>query len=224
MSSSTTATTTAVTTATTTSSRQDRLNENCRHATLSTSSKKPNGRNAFRYYMLYLNMYMVDVLFNLQDEEAKHELILPSRVDTAYLVAVAYLLPTLVLHVWDIMRAVMDVEGRLQVLLKSYLFRRYLNYSPLAANSTCALGTPGFQVGTVLHVLRRGISSIRSSTRHAGCVGCGRGGRSQRLRPCHASLSAGGTAPGQQMKQEVLFFLGNILPSNTAVARRTAPM
>ncbi|CAE7412923.1 ABCB10 [Symbiodinium pilosum] len=86
-------------------------------------------KNAFRYYMLYLNMYMVDVLFNLQDEEAKHELILPSRVDTAYLVAVAYLLPTLVLHVWDIMRAVMDVEGRLQVLLKSYLFRRYLNYS-----------------------------------------------------------------------------------------------
>ena len=87
-------------------------------------------RNVYRYFVLCLNIYLVDVLFNMNDPETKERLVLPSRLDTAYVIAGLYVAPMLVLHAWDLVKALLDVQGHLRLYLQASLFRRYLNYSP----------------------------------------------------------------------------------------------
>ena len=94
-------------------------------------SNKEELRNVYRYFVLCLNIYLVDVLFNMNDPETKERLVLPSRLDTAYVIAGLYVAPMLVLHAWDLVKALLDVQGHLRLYLQASLFRRYLNYSPL---------------------------------------------------------------------------------------------
>ncbi|CAJ1401466.1 unnamed protein product [Effrenium voratum] len=86
-------------------------------------------KNAYRYFMLCLNIYIVDVLFNLDDPKTEELLWRPTRKGTAMVVGVAYVAPMLVLHLWDLLKAKMDLVGHLRLYLQSSLFRRYLNYS-----------------------------------------------------------------------------------------------
>eukprot|EP00439_Symbiodinium_sp_Y106_P070289 s872_g12.t1 len=86
-------------------------------------------KNVYRYFVLCLNIYLVDVLFNMNDPETKERLVLPSRLDTAYVIAGLYVAPMLVLHAWDLVKALLDVQGHLRLYLQASLFRRYLNYS-----------------------------------------------------------------------------------------------
>ena len=77
---------------------------------------------------LCLNIYIVDVLFNLKDDN-EDRLIRPTREETALVVGGAYVGPMLVLHAWDLLKARMDLVGHLRLYLQASLFRRYLNYS-----------------------------------------------------------------------------------------------
>ncbi|CAK9019444.1 Multidrug resistance protein pgp-1 (P-glycoprotein A) (P-glycoprotein-related protein 1) [Durusdinium trenchii] len=85
-------------------------------------------KNIYRYFTLCLNIYIVDVLFNL-DSDTEDELIRPTREETAIVVGVIYVAPMMVLHLWDILKAKMDLVGHLRLYLQASLFRRYLNYS-----------------------------------------------------------------------------------------------
>lgn len=58
---------------------------------------------------LCLNIYIVDVLFNL-DSDTEDELIRPTREETAIVVGVIYVAPMMVLHLWDIL--MLGVERR----------------------------------------------------------------------------------------------------------------
>ena len=90
----------------------------------------PSFRNVYRYFILCLNIYLVDVLFNMEASEDR--LWMSTRLRTAYAVAISYVAPMLVLHAWDLIKANMDVQGHLRLYLQASLFRRYLNYSNLA--------------------------------------------------------------------------------------------
>lgn len=52
---------------------------------------------------LCLNIYIVDVLFNLKDDN-EDRLIRPTREETALVVGAAYVGPMLVLHGWDMLQ------------------------------------------------------------------------------------------------------------------------
>ncbi|CAE6921301.1 lolD [Symbiodinium natans] len=84
-------------------------------------------KNVYRYFILCLNIYLVDVLFNMEASEDR--LWMSTRLRTAYAVAISYVAPMLVLHAWDLIKANMDVQGHLRLYLQASLFRRYLNYS-----------------------------------------------------------------------------------------------
>ena len=123
-------------------------------------------RNLYRYFVLCLNIYLVDVLFNMHGDEDR--LVLSTRLETAYLVAIMYVAPMLVLHAWDLVKAKLDLRGHLRLYLQSSLFRRYLNYSNSAlsqhrwhckAELSCRLACT--------QMLRRGESLVGTSGRHA---------------------------------------------------------
>eukprot|EP00747_Dinoflagellata_sp_TGD_P145163 gnl/TRDRNA2_/TRDRNA2_176567_c1_seq8.p1 gnl/TRDRNA2_/TRDRNA2_176567_c1~~gnl/TRDRNA2_/TRDRNA2_176567_c1_seq8.p1 ORF type:complete len:801 (-),score=89.74 gnl/TRDRNA2_/TRDRNA2_176567_c1_seq8:132-2534(-) len=85
--------------------------------------------NLYAIYKLLLQMYIVDVLFNMKDEEAQEKLIGGSRMKTAQAVGLMYFLPLCFLHVWDIVKIRMDLSGTVRTFVRTNLFRKYLNYN-----------------------------------------------------------------------------------------------
>lgn len=113
------------------------------------------------YFVLraYLNVYMVDVLFNLSSEERRilaeagesgeagaaaemlvpeeggiagggSELLVPGdRRRTAILVAILYCAPIAILHAVDVMKSKLGLSGMLEEFLMTSLFAKYMNYS-----------------------------------------------------------------------------------------------
>jgi len=84
--------------------------------------------NAYRLLMLWVSIYMVDVLFS-KEKGTDDELLVPDRVTTAFIVAGCYAVPVILLHCWELAKGDMDVMGRARVFLQKSLFRKYLNYS-----------------------------------------------------------------------------------------------
>merc|ERR1719311_947641 len=80
---------------------------------------------------IWLNVYLVDVVFNIKDEEAAKRLWIPNeRLGTAIMVAVAYIVPRALLTFIEYLKeGQLAVSGRVKLHLKVNLFRKYLYYS-----------------------------------------------------------------------------------------------
>lgn len=121
-------------------------------------------KNVYRYVTLCLNIYIVDVLCNL-NKDTEEQLLRPTREGTAVVIGVLYVAPMLVLHLWDILKAKMDLVGHLRLYLQASLFRRYLNYSeesrasvpPADMQHALSLGCKGAANGymKVLHLFQK---------------------------------------------------------------------
>mmetsp|Transcript_72169 Transcript_72169/g.168920 ORF Transcript_72169/g.168920 Transcript_72169/m.168920 type:complete len:800 (+) Transcript_72169:45-2444(+) len=87
-------------------------------------------RNGYRIIKLTLNVYIVDVLFKMDDPTTEDKLLIPnSRSDTALLVGLFFILPMLAIHLAAVIKAKLDMPGHLRLFLQCCLFRKYLNYS-----------------------------------------------------------------------------------------------
>eukprot|EP00929_Paragymnodinium_shiwhaense_P100186 TRINITY_DN6232_c0_g1_i1.p1 TRINITY_DN6232_c0_g1~~TRINITY_DN6232_c0_g1_i1.p1 ORF type:complete len:1010 (+),score=275.61 TRINITY_DN6232_c0_g1_i1:74-3103(+) len=91
-------------------------------------------KNFYLFFTLYVNIYLVDVLFNTKEESSKEELWFRSgpfdgRIYTAQAIGLLYVLPMLALHAWDYCRLHLDTEGMAKNWLRLSVFRKYLNYS-----------------------------------------------------------------------------------------------
>lgn len=98
------------------------------------------------YFVLttYLHIYMVDVVFNPEEEKEEELLVREPRTWrapwaqdereysprelTALVVALLYVVPYCLLHVIDLVKTRMDLSGVSQEYLQTNLFRKYLNY------------------------------------------------------------------------------------------------
>jgi len=84
--------------------------------------------NIYLFLTLYVNVYLVDVLFN-NDPAKESRLIVPSKNGTAMVIGVMYIMPMFVLHFWDYRKKLLDISGLSREFLQTNLFRKYLNYS-----------------------------------------------------------------------------------------------
>lgn len=92
-------------------------------------------RNGYRFFVLLLNIYLVDVLFNTKDPKTEEQLLTPSRSDTAMIVGAALVVPMVFVHLAEFIKVRMDLTGHLRLFLQSSLFRKYLNYSDESRSS-----------------------------------------------------------------------------------------
>merc|ERR1719428_736755 len=83
------------------------------------------------YYLLtvYLSIYMINVLFNMTPSAEQHLLIPGHRQSTSIVVALLYVIPFSLLHLWDFKKEKMDLGGHATEWVQCSLFRKYLNYS-----------------------------------------------------------------------------------------------
>merc|ERR1719424_2756716 len=89
--------------------------------------------NLYLLLTLYLNIYLVDVLFKVT-ASTEHRLWIHAcpengRIYTAAAVGTSFIAPMLFLHLWDLKKARLDLGGLSQDYLQVNLFRRYLNYT-----------------------------------------------------------------------------------------------
>eukprot|EP00747_Dinoflagellata_sp_TGD_P214050 gnl/TRDRNA2_/TRDRNA2_86945_c0_seq2.p1 gnl/TRDRNA2_/TRDRNA2_86945_c0~~gnl/TRDRNA2_/TRDRNA2_86945_c0_seq2.p1 ORF type:complete len:886 (-),score=158.08 gnl/TRDRNA2_/TRDRNA2_86945_c0_seq2:35-2692(-) len=85
--------------------------------------------NVFTLYMLFVNIYIIDTIFNLKDSETEKDLIGGSREFTAVIVGIGLFAPLAVLHTWEICKVKMDLPGTVRTFIRTNLFRKYLNYN-----------------------------------------------------------------------------------------------
>lgn len=81
-------------------------------------------RNGYRFFVLLLNIYLVDVLFNTKDPKTEEQLLTPSRSDTAMIVGAALVVPMVFVHLAEFIKVRMDLTGHLRLFLQSSLFRK----------------------------------------------------------------------------------------------------
>uniref|UniRef100_A0A7S2KED4 ABC transporter domain-containing protein n=1 Tax=Zooxanthella nutricula TaxID=1333877 RepID=A0A7S2KED4_9DINO len=94
-------------------------------------------KNMYLFFLLKARTYLVNVVFDTDNPATRAELIgvpptepdLDARTTAACWVGLTYILPMLFLHIWDISKVKMDLEGRSRVFLQTSIFRKYLNYS-----------------------------------------------------------------------------------------------
>jgi len=86
-------------------------------------------QNIYVFWILYANIYMVDVLFDVNNPETEKQLWASTREETALFIAATYIVPMLFIHAWDFVKVRMDVRGSSRTFIQKSLFRKYLNYS-----------------------------------------------------------------------------------------------
>jgi len=86
-------------------------------------------QNVYVFFTLYVNVYLVDVLFNTTEKETSQRLLLPDRSQTAVVIGIMYVLPMFFIHAWDYLAIELDIGGLSEHFLRANLFRKYLNYS-----------------------------------------------------------------------------------------------
>jgi len=85
--------------------------------------------NVYLFLQLYVNVYLVDVLFNTSEKESEAKLLLPDRKDTAICIGILYIAPMLIVHYWDYKKINLDVSGLSREYLSVNMFRKYLNFN-----------------------------------------------------------------------------------------------
>lgn len=90
-------------------------------------------KNAYFLVGMYAQAYLVNVVCNPSDT-VSGRLLLPTRLETAYLVCAIIVVPYFVLHAGERARTRMDVAGRSTAFLRQNLFRKYLNLSDSSKN------------------------------------------------------------------------------------------
>jgi len=88
--------------------------------------------NLYLFLTLKINIYLVDVLFNLSPAErveTEDQLILDTRQNTAILIGALYIIPMFFLHFISVQMCKLDLSGMTQEFIQSNMFRKYLNFS-----------------------------------------------------------------------------------------------
>lgn len=96
--------------------------------------------NLYLLLTLTLNVYLVDVILNMQDPGTEARLILSSREETAMLVGALYFLPLILIHLWHFLRQkCFSVTGKTREFLQTSLFRKYMNYNEESRRKAAAI-------------------------------------------------------------------------------------
>lgn len=82
--------------------------------------------NAYTYYTLWVNVYVVDQVFN--SEGAQNMTDQQRKTQAAY-IGICYILPMFVLHLWDWKATKLDLGGNACDFLRLNLFQKFLSYS-----------------------------------------------------------------------------------------------
>jgi len=86
--------------------------------------------NAYRLLLLWIGIYMVDVLFNTKDPDAEESLlVVGDRNATSVVIAFLIAGPIALLHLWDLVKGRLNIKGLCRFFLQTNLFRKYLNYN-----------------------------------------------------------------------------------------------
>jgi ABC-type multidrug transport system fused ATPase/permease subunit len=85
--------------------------------------------NVYIYIKLTVSVYMVDCVFNMDDESLPKLFIPGNRLATCWVVAMLILCPMFILYAADLVKIKMDIQGRLQRDLSQNLFRKFMNYN-----------------------------------------------------------------------------------------------
>lgn len=115
-------------------------------------------------------MYMVDVVFNMHDPHSfEHLRFFHDRLSEAYFMAALNIIPIAAMHLWDLIRVRMDVEGHSEAFLRGNLVRRYMN---LTEESRTQLEASRFQVVILddAHKIANGYCSVIDIIKSLGTV------------------------------------------------------
>jgi len=82
----------------------------------------------FLFITLWVGVYIVDVIFE-RGGQTRRELLLPNRYQTAAVVALWYVIPNVVLFIWEVIKVHMDIKGEARKYLQASLMRTYLEYT-----------------------------------------------------------------------------------------------
>jgi len=84
--------------------------------------------NCALFVTLFVGVYMVDTLFARGTSSSKR-LVMSDRYQTAVLIALWYVVPTVVLYAWDACKVNMDIRGTSRKFLQDCMMRTFLQYS-----------------------------------------------------------------------------------------------
>jgi len=94
-------------------------------------------QNLYHLALINCEAYLVNVVCKVSDD-SEDQLILPSRLGTAYILAAVYIIPSALLHIWTLASHKMDIDGRSRLFLRTSLFRKYLNFSEASREAISA--------------------------------------------------------------------------------------
>lgn len=80
------------------------------------------------FMTLYVGVYIVDTLF-ARNNSQQHQLLLPSRYHTAILIACWFVVPHIVLLVWEALKVYIDIKGASREYLQLSMMRTTMDYS-----------------------------------------------------------------------------------------------
>lgn len=86
-------------------------------------------KNLYLFFKLWFNVYLVDVVLNHHEDVSDKLLIPGNRQSTIVVMGVIWILPNILLHLWDIAQLFIAVKGKSVAFLQEGLFREYLNFS-----------------------------------------------------------------------------------------------
>eukprot|EP00929_Paragymnodinium_shiwhaense_P013800 TRINITY_DN121651_c0_g1_i1.p1 TRINITY_DN121651_c0_g1~~TRINITY_DN121651_c0_g1_i1.p1 ORF type:complete len:958 (-),score=133.84 TRINITY_DN121651_c0_g1_i1:8-2881(-) len=94
--------------------------------------------NLYLVLKIWVSMYLVNVVCNEADIDTERMLLMPTRGQTAWLLAGFTVVPMFLLHIWEWFKLRMDVHGKTAFYLRSRLFRIYLGYNDEARDEVCS--------------------------------------------------------------------------------------
>lgn len=87
------------------------------------------GKNLYMYFKLWFNVYLVDVVLNTHDDVDDRLLVPGNRPTTILVMGVIWILPSVLLHFWDVAQFFIGIKSKTVAFLQEGLFREYLNFS-----------------------------------------------------------------------------------------------
>jgi len=87
----------------------------------------------FLFVTLWVGVYIVDTVF-ARGLASRDRLIVPDRYHTAIVIALWYVLPVVVLYIWDTAKVHIDIKGGSRMFLQNSLMRTCLDYTPESRN------------------------------------------------------------------------------------------
>lgn len=85
--------------------------------------------NLYIYICLWISVYLVDSLFDKEEQPLVTGGPLGGRIYTAYILAALYFVPVLVIFLSSVVKAHIDLGGHISSMLKMHMVRKFLNFN-----------------------------------------------------------------------------------------------